>query len=208
MGFKAIWWLAALMGENNRYDGKVWDYQPVWGTGSAIVELTPSSKELDFEKEFDEAAVPQFDAGGGTGMQTHNVLAEAPARDEQQPGVVMTDKAPKPVGPYPHARRVGELVYTSGIGPRKPGTNEIPEGIEAQTRSCIENIKTILEAAGSSLNKVLDVTVYLTDMKRDFDRFNKVYGEYFATVQPTRTTVGVDSLPTPISVELKVIAAI
>ena len=198
MGFKAIWWLAALMGENNRYDGKVWDYQPVWGTGSAIVELTPSSKELDFEKEFDEAAVPSFDTAGGTGLETHNVLAES---------VVLTDKAPKPVGPYPHARRVGELVYTSGIGPRKPGTNEIPEGIEAQTRSCIENIQTILEAAGSSLDKVLDVTVYLTDMKRDFDRFNKVYAEYLGKVQPTRTTVGVDSLPTPISVELKVIAS-
>jgi len=208
MGFKAIWWLAALMGENNRYDGKVWDYQPVWGTGSAIVELTPSSKELDFEKEFDEAAVPQFDIGSGTGLQTHNVLAEAPKRDQQQSGVVFTEKAPKPVGPYPHARRVGDLVYTSGIGPRKPGTNEIPEGIEAQTRSCIENIRTILEAAGSSLNQVLDVTAYLTDMKRDFDRFNKVYAEYLGKVQPTRTTVGVDSLPTPISVELKVIAAV
>ncbi|HEY3057312.1 MAG TPA: RidA family protein [Thermoanaerobaculia bacterium] len=120
--------------------------------------------------------------------------------------MLITEKAPRPVGPYPHARRVGELLFTSGIGPRKPRTNEIPEGIEAQTRSCIENIKTILEEAGSSLDKVLDVTVYLTDMKRDFDRFNKVYGEYFGKIQPTRTTVGVDSLPTPISVELKVIA--
>lgn len=197
MGFKAIWWLAALMGEHNRFDGKVWDYQPVWGTGAAIVELTPSEKELDFEKEFDETQVPAFAMSSGTGLETHNVPAEAP---------VVTEKAPKPVGPYPHARRVGDLLYTSGIGPRKPVTNEIPEGIEAQTRSCIENIRTILEAAGSSLEKVLDVTVYLTDMKRDFDRFNKVYGEYFGTIQPTRTTVGVDSLPTPISVELKVMA--
>lgn len=207
MGFKAIWWLAALMGENNRYDGRVLDYQPVWGTGAAIVELTPSDKELEFEKEFDEAPVA-FDAAGGTGLETHNVLAEAPRRDEQETSdVVMTSKAPAPVGPYPHARKAGQLVFTSGIGPRTPGTNEIPEGIEAQTRSCIENIRTILEAAGTSLDQVLDVTVYLTDMKRDFDRFNKVYGEYFTKVQPTRTTVGVDSLPTPISVELKVIAA-
>jgi 2-aminophenol/2-amino-5-chlorophenol 1,6-dioxygenase subunit alpha len=198
MGFKAIWWLAALMGEHNRYDGKVWDYQPVWGTGAAIVELTPSEKELDFEKEFDETQVPAFAIPSGTGLETHNVLAEAP---------VVTEKAPKPVGPYPHARKAGDLLFTSGIGPRKPVTNEIPEGIEAQTRSSIENIRTILEAAGSSLEKVLDVTVYLTDMKRDFDRFNKVYGEYFGTIQPTRTTVGVDSLPTPISVELKVIAS-
>ncbi len=208
MGFKAIWWLAALMGENNRYDGRVLDYQPVWGTGAAIVELTPSDKELGFEKEFDEAPVA-FDVASGTGLETHNVLAEAPQRDEQETSaVVMTSNAPAPVGPYPHARKAGKLLFTSGIGPRKPVTNEIPEGIEAQTRSCIENIRTILEAAGSSLDKVLDVTVYLTAMKRDFDRFNKVYAEYFARIQPTRTTVGVDSLPTPISIELKVIASV
>jgi 2-aminophenol/2-amino-5-chlorophenol 1,6-dioxygenase alpha subunit len=206
MGFKAIWWLAALMGEHNRYDGRVWDYQPVWGTGSAIVELMPSTKELDFEKEFDEAPIPTFSTSSGTGLETHNVLAEAPQRDEQYPAPLVTDKAPPPVGPYPHARRVGDFLFLSGIGPRRPGTNEIPKGIEAQTRSCIENIRTILQEAGSSLDKVLDVTVYLIDMKRDFARFNEVYAEYFGKVQPTRTTVGVDSLPTPIDVELKVIA--
>jgi 2-aminomuconate deaminase len=79
--------------------------------------------------------------------------------------------------------------------------------IEVQTRACIENVKPILQEAGSSLEKVLDVTVYLTDMKGDFDRFNRVYAEYFGTIQPTRTTVGVDSLPTPIAIELKVIAS-
>ena len=214
MGFTAIWWLAALMGEHNRYDGKVWDYQPVWGTGSAIVELTPNpKKQIDWEKEFDEGAV-DF-SGAGTGLESHNVLAEGPrvheqsamSSQEEMPNVVRTDKAPKPVGPYPHARRVGDMLFLSGIGPRRPVTNEIPQGIEAQTRSCIENIKAILEDAGSSLDKVLDVTVYLTDMKRDFDRFNTIYGEYFAKIQPTRTTVGVDSLPTPIDVELKVIAS-
>jgi 2-aminophenol/2-amino-5-chlorophenol 1,6-dioxygenase alpha subunit len=191
MGFKAIWWLAALAGEHNRYDGKVWDYQPVWGTGNAIVELTPNpNKELEFEKEFDEGPVELE-----TGLDTHNI-AEA----------MTTPKAAAPVGPYPHARRVGDLLFLSGIGPRQAGTNAIPEGIEAQTRATIENIRAILEAAGSSLDKVLDVTVYLTDMKRDFDRFNKVYAEYLGEVKPTRTTVGVDSLPTPISVEMKVIA--
>jgi 2-aminomuconate deaminase len=134
-------------------------------------------------------------------------------------GIIRTDKAPKPVGPYPHARRVGDFLFLSGIGPRKPVTGEIPgivrdsagsvidHDIEVQTRACIENVKTILQEAGSSIEKVLDVTVYLTDMQRDFDRFNKVYAEYFGRVQPTRTTVGVDSLPTPISVELKVIAS-
>jgi len=192
MGFKAIWWLAALAGENNLYDGKVWDYQPVWGTGNAIVELTPNpKKELDFEKEFDEGPV-----AAGTGLSTHNVT-----------DTISTEKAAAPVGPYPHARRVGELLFLSGIGPRQPGTNMIPKGIEAQTRATIENIRAILEAAGSSLDKVLDVTVYLTDMKGDFERFNRVYGEYLGHVQPTRTTVGVDSLPTPIDVEMKVIAA-
>ena len=223
MGFKAIWWLGAVMGEHNRYDGKVWEYKPVWGTGSAIVELTPSAKSLDFEKEFDEAAAPTLAGVSGTGLETHNVLAEAPQRDEQQPApatVFKSERAPKPVGPYPHARRVGNFLFLSGIGPRKPVTGEIPglikdaagnvtgHDIEVQTRACIENIRAILEDAGSSLDKVVDVTVYLTDMDRDFQRFNGIYGEYFGAIQPTRTTVGVDSLPTPISVELKVIAGV
>ena len=197
MGFKAIWWLAALMGEHNRYDGKVWDYQAVWGTGNAIVELTPNpQKEIEWEKEFDEGAPITFAQSSGTGLDTHNVVE-----------VVTTDRAAPPVGPYPHARRVGNLLFLSGVGPRKPGTGEIPgPDIETQTRATIENVKAILEEAGSSLDKVLDVTVYLTDMKRDFERFNRTYAETLGKIQPTRTTVGVDSLPTPILVELKVIA--
>jgi len=227
MGFKAIWWLGAVAGESNLYDGKVWEYQPVWGTGSALVELTPAPhKALDFEKEFDEGPVTT-DVESGTGLESHNVEAEGPRVHEPSelssqddgipqvlPGlgedghdVVTTARAATPVGPYPHARRVGELLFLSGIGPRQAGTNEIPEGIEAQTRAVVANLRAILEEAGSSLEKIFDVTVYLTDMKRDFDRFNAVYGEYFAAIQPTRTTIGVDSLPTPISVELKVIAS-
>jgi 2-aminophenol/2-amino-5-chlorophenol 1,6-dioxygenase alpha subunit len=234
MNFKAIWWLAALMGEHNRYDGKVWEYQPVWGTGSAIVELTPNeSKKMEWEKEFDEGPAAAFATSSGTGLQTHNVVTEhevqPEGRDEGRGSraevrvgsetVVRTEKAPAPVGPYPHARRVGDFLFLSGIGPRTPGTGEVPglvfnehgaiagHDIEVQTRACIENVKTILEAAGSSLEKVVDVTVYLTDMERDFRRFNEIYAQYFGTIQPTRTTVGVDSLPTPIAVELKVIAA-
>lgn len=218
MGFKAIWWLAALAGENNKYDGKVWDYQPVWGTGNAIVELTPNpNKELDFEKEFDEGPVEQ-----GTGLETHNVTEGGPdvhreSEMTSDPGVipsatapvntVVTSRAASPVGAYPHARRVGDLLFLSGIGPRKPVTNEIPIGIEAQTRATVDNVRVILEDAGSSLEKILDVTVYLTDMKRDFDSFNRVYAQLLGSIQPTRTTVGVDSLPTPISVEMKIIAA-
>lgn len=218
MGFKAIWWLAALAGENNKYDGKVWDYQSVWGTGNGIVELTPNpNKELDFEKEFDEGPVES-----GTGLESHNVLEGGPdvgrtsemSSQEEWPedrspnaAPIMATNAASPVGPYPHARRVGDLLFLSGIGPRRPVTNEIPSGIEAQTRATVDNVKAILEAAGSSLEKILDVTVYLTDMKGDFDRFNRVYAEVLGKIQPTRTTVGVDSLPTPISVEMKIIAA-
>jgi len=119
---------------------------------------------------------------------------------------VDSSRAPRALGPYPHARRVGNLLFLSGIGPRHPETDNIPEGIEAQTRACIENVRVILEDAGSALEKVVDVTVFLTDLDRDFSAFNRVYGEYFATIRPTRTTVGVVALPVPISVELKVIA--
>ena len=215
MGFKAIWWLGALAGENNKYDGKVWDYQPVWGTGNALVELTPNPlKELDFEKEFDEGPVE-----AGTGLESHNVTDGGPdvgrasemSSQEEWPedrtSPIMATGAASPVGAYPHARRVGELLFLSGIGPRRPVTNEIPEGIEAQTRATVDNVRAILEAAGSSLEKILDVTVYLTDMKGDFERFNRVYAEVLGKIQPTRTTVGVDSLPTPISVEMKIIAS-
>lgn len=215
MGFKAIWWLGALAGENNKYDGKVWDYQPVWGTGNALVELTPNPlKELDFEKEFDEGPVE-----AGTGLESHNVTDGGPdvgrasemSSQEEWPEdrtpPIMATGAASPIGAYPHARRVGELLFLSGIGPRRPVTNEIPEGIEAQTRATVDNVRAILEAAGSSLEKILDVTVYLTDMKGDFERFNRVYAEVLGKIQPTRTTVGVDSLPTPISVEMKIIAS-
>jgi 2-aminomuconate deaminase len=127
--------------------------------------------------------------------------------------------APRPVGAYPHARRVGDLLFVSGMGPRRPGTDEIPGGpvrspsgeplpydIEAQTRSVIANISTVLEAAGASLRDVVDVTVFLVDMQRDFPTFNRVYGEHFAEIGATRTTVEVRALPTPIAVELKCIA--
>jgi 2-aminomuconate deaminase len=126
-------------------------------------------------------------------------------RDPRKPAIV-SSRAPRPVGPYPHARRLGNLLFLSGIGPRHRETEQIPEGIEAQTRACIENLKAILEDAGSSLEKVVDVTVFLTNIDRDFAAFNRVYGEYFEAIQPTRTTVGVVALPIPISVELKIIA--
>lgn len=131
-----------------------------------------------------------------------------------------SDEAPPPVGLYPHARRVGELLFLSGIGPRKRGTTEIPgvsldaDGrvtavdIEAQCRSVFENIRAVLEDAGSCWENLVDVTVFLTDMERDFETYNRIYAEYFAEVQPCRTTVEVTRLPTPIAIELKCIATV
>ncbi|MEO8452310.1 MAG: Rid family detoxifying hydrolase [Gemmatimonadota bacterium] len=119
---------------------------------------------------------------------------------------IVSGRAPAPVGPYPHARRVGNLLFLSGIGSRTPGTNAIAEGIEAQARQCFANIRIILEDAGARWEDIVDVTVFLTDMSGDFATFNRVYAEHFQTNQPTRTTVGVVALPTKIAVELKVVA--
>ena len=130
------------------------------------------------------------------------------------------DKAPKPVGLYPHARKVGNLLFLSGIGPRDPETNGVPGleltkggnyasfDFEAQCRSVFDNVKVILEESGSSWDKIVDVTTFLTDMKRDFKIYNRVYAEYFKDNQPCRTTVEVNALPSPISIELKCIASI
>ncbi|HEX6915856.1 MAG TPA: RidA family protein [Chitinophagaceae bacterium] len=134
--------------------------------------------------------------------------------------VVRTENAAKPLGAYPHARRVGDLLFLSGIGSRSPKDNSIPglvqddEGniisydIEAECHSCFANVKAVLEAGGSSLDKIVDVTVFLTNMKRDFPVYNQLYGAYFGNIEACRTTVEVKSLPTPIAIELKVIATI
>ena len=131
---------------------------------------------------------------------------------------VNSKSAPEPVGSYPHARKVGNLLFLSGVGPRKPGTKVIPgvmvdgqgnplgHDIEIQCHSVFKNVKIILEEAGSSWNNLVDVTVFLTDMKKNFDTFNNLYKEYFGDISPCRTTVEVKSLPTPISIELKCIA--
>jgi 2-aminomuconate deaminase len=117
-------------------------------------------------------------------------------------------RAPEPVGLYPHARRAGGLLFLSGIGPRRPGTNEIPSTFEAQCRSVFDNVRVVLEDAGARWEDLVDVTVFLTDMKRDFATYNRLYAEYFASAQPCRTTVEILSLPTPISIELKCIAEV
>ena len=132
----------------------------------------------------------------------------------------LSERAPEPVGPYPHARRAGNLLFLSGIGPRQRGTARIPGAemdtagnviavdIETQCRSCFANLKAVLEDAGSAWENIVDVTVFLVNMKRDFAAMNRVYAEHFGGVRPARTTVEVGALPTPIAVELKVIATI
>ncbi len=134
--------------------------------------------------------------------------------------IISTSKAPKPVGAYPHARRVGNLLFLSGIGPRKPGSDEIP-GLKLdqngnflefdfaeQCKSVFENVRIVLEESGSKWENLVDVQVFLVHMKRDFHTYNKLYAEYFKDAQPCRTTVEINSLPTPIAIELKCIATI
>ena len=134
-----------------------------------------------------------------------------------------SSRAPEPVGAFPHAKRVGNLLFLSGIGPRKRGSKEIPGvkldpvgnvvsyNIEMQCRAVFENVRLVLEDAGANWNDIVDVTVFLTNMKKDFPIYNKLYAQYFSgegQPNPTRTTIEVGALPTPIAIELKVIAAV
>lgn len=133
---------------------------------------------------------------------------------------IHSDKAPDPVGLYPHARKVGNLLFLSGVGPRKKGSKEIPGvtldeagnivsyDIAEQCHSVFQNVRFILEASGSRWENLVDVTVFLTNMKGDFKAFNTIYAEYFKNNQPCRTTVEVNALPTPIAIELKCIAVV
>ncbi|HRK05886.1 MAG TPA: RidA family protein [Chlorobiota bacterium] len=134
--------------------------------------------------------------------------------------IINSERAPEPVGAYPHARRVGNLIFLSGVGPRERGTKVIPGvtlddagnivdyDIEAQTLSVFRNVRYIIEDAGAAWEDIVDVQVFLTNMKKDFSTFNRLYAEHFSHVQACRTTIEIGSLPTPIAVELKVIVAI
>ena len=133
---------------------------------------------------------------------------------------IHSNKAPEPVGAYPHARKVGNLLFLSGVGPRKKGSKTIPGveldskgniqsyNIETQCHSVFANVKAVLEASGSSWKNLVDVTVFLTNMKADFKTYNRIYAEYFKENQPCRTTVEIKCLPTPIAIELKCIATL
>ena len=138
-----------------------------------------------------------------------------------QSNEVVSDRAPEPVGAFPHVKRVGDLLFLSGIGPRKRGSKDIPGvtldtaglitayDIAKQCHSVFGNVKMVLEDAGSSWDNIVDVTVFLTNMKDDFPIYNKIYAEYFAgsdKPNPSRTTLEINCLPTPIAIELKVIA--
>ena len=238
---KAIWWLSAFAGSHNGYDGKIHAYAPIQGAGCAVVSLRPApGKGADLE--FDEGEVETYagDRGVLSGGGPTQAVAPVSAQPMPSPGVVPAPAtedppvraptastpihaadAPRPVGAYPHARRVGDLLFLSGVGPREPGTDRIPGGpirdtngqpqdydVAAQTRAVIENVRRILVASGSSLEKVLDVTVFLVDMDRDFAAYNSVYNEVFGPIGATRTTIAIRALPTPIAVEFKVLAAI
>src|SRR5687767_10320727 len=133
---------------------------------------------------------------------------------------VISSTAPEPVGLYPHAKKVGNLLFLSGIGPRQKGEKKIPGveqdekgnivsyDIEKQCHGVFKNVKAVLDDSGSSWDKIIDVTVFLTNMKADFATYNRLYAEYFAGNRPCRTTVEINALPTPIAIELKVIAMI
>ena len=227
--FKPMWWLSAMNDNRNDLTGRVLAYEALHGAGGAVVHLDPTSNGQG-DKEYDEDDVDVYHGERNVldadGSETDN----APPSSENGPALwnpaegedaVNTDAAPKPVGLYPHARRVGDLLYLSGVGPRQPGTNAIPGGpirdgegepleydIKAQTRAVVENISRILEEAGSSMEKVVDVTSFLVDMDRDFAGYNEVWAETLGHYGPTRTTLAIRALPTPIAVEMKVIAKI
>ena len=227
VNFKPMWWLSAMNENRNNLTGNVLAYEAVHGAGCAVVNLNPTESGFG-DKEYDEDNVEVF--SGERGVLDSATKTQEPAQTTNGPalweptkaeGSVNTDSAPKPVGAYPHARRVGDLLYLSGVGPRQPGTNEIPGGpihdqqgnplnydIKAQTQAVVNNISRILEEAGSSIDKVLDVTSFLVDMDRDFQGYNEVWAETLGKVGPTRTTLAIRALPTPIAVEMKVIASI
>lgn len=230
VAFKPMWWLSAMNGNRNDLTGEVLAYEPIHGAGGAVVSIDPTPSGAG-DKEYDEDDVEYFHGERGV-LDTvdENDTTEEDPVIEQTPsgpdlwepteaeGSVNTDSAPKPVGAYPHARKVGNMLFLSGVGPRQPGTNAIPGGpihdengepldydIEAQTHAVVNNVKRIVEEAGASMDQVVDVTTFLVDMKRDFKGYNDVWAQTLGKIGPTRTTLAIDALPTPIAVEMKVI---
>lgn len=232
VAFKPMWWLSGMNENRNNLTGDVLAYEALHGAGGAVVHLDPTASGTG-DKEYDEDDV-EFFAGERNVLDAEEQIAhefDAPSTETKNsvgPALwepttgehsVNSQAAPKPVGMYPHARKVGDLLYLSGVGPRQPGTNAIPGGpisdeagnsleydIKAQTRAVVDNITRILEEAGGSIDDVLDVTSFLVDMDRDFSGYNEVWADTLGKVGPTRTTLAIRALPTPIAVEMKVIA--
>ncbi len=239
--FKGLWWLNGLLGQSNHFEGRVFAYEPVWGTGAALVGLKPTSpvqavaleSSLGSEEgsqaelveeltDFEHLSLSVGKLHLTPASHKRPLLANAAAPSHSMPKLmdfeIVSSSSAEPVGTYPHARRYGDLLFLSGIGPRKQGTKDIPGivfddnrriisyDIKEQTRSVIANVRKILEDSGSSLEKVIDIQVFLTNMATDFPGYNEIYNEAFKNIRPTRTTVEVGALPTPIAVEFKVIA--
>ena len=233
---KPMWWTAAIMGQSNNYNGEIYAYEALYGTGAAVISLTPTADGYG-DKEYDEDDVEFF--GGDRGVLSQGSASPTATRTNTT-SVTDTSKQPS-VAPKPapnrkrhkstqmqppnlwahtptHAVKVSSYFYPVSVrvkreenqfraAPSEMKTVSLSIcDIEAQTRAVIENIRTILEAAGSSLNDVVDVTAFLVDMDRDFAGYNKVYREYFEPIQATRTTLAIRALPTPIAVEFKVVA--
>ena len=225
VAFKPMWWLSAMNNNRNDLTGNVLAYEAIHGAGAAVVVLDPESNGTG-DKEYDEDDVEFYSGDREVLDSEKEELQENNSGPElydpvESENSVNTDKAPKPVGAYPHARREGDLIYLSGVGPRQPGDNSIPGGpikdsngnplnydIKAQTHAVINNISRILEEAGSSIENVIDVTSFLVDMDRDFAGYNEVWADTLGKVGPTRTTLAISALPTPIAVEMKVIAKV
>ena len=231
VAFKPMWWLSGMNRNRNNLTGEVLAYEALHGAGGAVVHLDPKASGAG-DKEYDEDDVEYFagernvlDAKEDTTLEEVDVQSQETStgpelwEPTESKDSVNSDAAPKPVGAYPHARRVGDLLYLSGVGPRQPGTNSIPGGpihdengaplnydIKAQTQAVVDNISRILEEAGGSIDDVLDVTSFLVDMDRDFKGYNEVWAETLGKVGPTRTTLAIRALPAPIAVEMKVIA--
>ena len=212
--FKPMWWLSAMNDNRNDLNGDVLAYEAIHGAGAGVIILDPtSSGQGDIEYDEDDVEVFSGERSVLANVETTETVTKSDT------DIVHASSAPKPVGAYPHARREGDLLYLSGIGPRQPEDDSIPGGpikspdgesldydIKAQTRAVVENLELILNEAGSSLDKVIDVTSFLVDMERDFQGYNEVWAETLGKVGPTRTTLAISALPTPIAVEMKVIA--
>ena len=240
VAFKPMWWLSAMNGNRNDLRGRVLAYEAVHGAGGAVVHVDPTPSGVG-DKEYDEDDIEYFHGERGVlDTVTEEEVNGLPSLAIETPptpndastetngpalwnpteaeGSVNTESAPKPVGAYPHARKVGDMLFLSGVGPRQPGTNAIPGGpihdengepmdydITAQTHAVVNNVRRIVEEAGATMDQVVDVTTFLVDMKRDFEGYNQVWAETLGKVGPTRTTLAIDALPTPIAVEMKVI---